>query len=114
MVYHIAIFNEYFFTDWGAMTDKMSIKICMGSSCYSRGNLRVKEIIEDFIRSRGLENRIDFRGDLCCGKCEEGPNVTIGGKEYQQVDEEVIWDILENRFAEIESEQADTQADIDG
>ena len=93
------------------MIDKLSIKICMGSSCYSRGNLRVKEIIEGFIRSRDLESRVDFRGDLCCGKCEEGPNVIIAGREYHHVDEEVIWDILESWFGKTESEKQDSETD---
>ncbi len=76
----------------------IEIRICMGSSCYSRGNLKVKEIIEGFVQSRGLEERVDFRGELCCGRCGEGPNLTLDGQEYSQVDEGVIWDILEEKF----------------
>ncbi len=90
------------------MDKKLCIKICMGSSCYSRGNLRVKEIIEGFIRTRNLEDMIEFRGDLCCGKCGEGPNITIGDEEYHNVDEEVIWDILESRFGKSQSDRLNT------
>lgn len=90
------------------MSERLQIKICMGSSCYSRGNLRVKEIIDSFIRSRGIGDRVDFRGDLCCGKCGEGPNITIGDKEYHQVDEEVIWDILESWFGKSVSDRINT------
>lgn len=90
------------------MDGKLSIKICMGSSCYSRGNQRVKEVVDNFIRTRNLADKIDFRGELCCGKCGEGPNITIGDKEYHNVDEEVIWDILETRFGKSKSDRLNT------
>ena len=85
------------------MAEKISINICMGSSCYSRGNKRVKEVVEEYIKVKGLEDKIDFRGDLCCGMCGEGPNVSVDGIIYHYVDEEVIWDILESKFSKQKS-----------
>lgn len=85
------------------MSNKIAISICMGSSCYSRGNKRVKEVVEEYISANKLEDRIDFRGDLCCGMCGEGPNISVDGVVYHYVDEEVILDILESKFSKRES-----------
>lgn len=94
------------------MDTAIKIKICMGSSCYSRGNMRVKEVVDGFVKARNLEDKIDFRGDLCCGKCGEGPNITIGDKEYHNVDEELVWDILEETFGKKKSERMNTGSGV--
>ncbi len=74
------------------------ISICMGSSCYSRGNENVRRIIEAYLQRNGLEGKVDFRGTLCTGRCGEGPNLLINGKLYQKVEEGVLLDILEKNF----------------
>lgn len=74
------------------------ISICMGSSCYSRGNEKMRQIIESFLKRNRLEGKVDFRGTLCTGRCGEGPNILINGKLYQRVDEGVLLDILEKNF----------------
>lgn len=78
----------------------IEITVCMGSSCYSRGNEGSKTLIEEFISSNNLEDKVDFRGMLCSGKCGVGPNVIIDGKEYNHIEEGVLLDILNRTFEE--------------
>ena len=69
---------------------KLNITVCMGSSCFARGNASNLEFIENYIKENGLEAEIDLAGARCEGKCVSGPNITINGVEYTEVDEEKL------------------------
>ena len=73
------------------------ITICMGSSCFSRGNSRNIEVIQEYLGSRRLPPAVGLTGHLCQGHCKSGPNVTINGKLYHEVDPIVIIGLL-NHF----------------
>ncbi|MDX9899659.1 MAG: (2Fe-2S) ferredoxin domain-containing protein [Spirochaetia bacterium] len=75
-----------------------TISICMGSSCYARGNARNVEIIRRWLAREGLEARIEFSGTLCEGLCRDGPNLRIGEKLYKGVDPAAIEDILQHEL----------------
>lgn len=74
---------------------KLNINVCMGSSCFARGNAANLEFIENYIKENGLEAQIDLSGSRCEGKCITGPNIVINGVEYTEVDEDKIKDILD-------------------
>jgi len=74
-----------------------SITICMGSSCFSRGNNRNIEVIQEYLASKKLPPGVELSGHLCQGHCRSGPNVTINGKMYHEVDPIVIIGLL-NHF----------------
>jgi NADH:ubiquinone oxidoreductase subunit E len=74
-----------------------SITICMGSSCFSRGNSRNIEVVQDFLKTQNLPPAVELNGHLCEGQCKSGPNVTINGKMYHEVDPIVIIGLL-NHF----------------
>jgi NADH:ubiquinone oxidoreductase subunit E len=59
---------------------KKKIVICMGSSCFSRGNDRLLETIETFIAEHGLENQVDLLGSRCENTCAQGPVIKIDGE----------------------------------
>jgi NADH:ubiquinone oxidoreductase subunit E len=73
------------------------ITICMGSSCFSRGNNRNIEVLQDYLGARSLPPTVELAGHLCQGHCKSGPNVTINGKMYHEVDPIVIIGLL-NHF----------------
>lgn len=77
------------------MTKKFDITVCMGSSCFARGNAQNLEFIENYVKANALEASIEISGSRCEGKCAEGPNVIINGVEYNNVDEEKIKSILQ-------------------
>lgn len=74
---------------------KLNISVCMGSSCFARGNASNLEFIENYIKANGLEAEIDLSGSRCEGKCVSGPNMTINGVEYTEVDEDKLKEILD-------------------
>ncbi|HIS36703.1 TPA: (2Fe-2S) ferredoxin domain-containing protein [Candidatus Scatousia excrementigallinarum] len=73
---------------------KLNITVCMGSSCFARGNAQNLEFIENYIKENGLEAEIELSGARCEGKCATGPNVIINGTEYNEVDEDKLKEIL--------------------
>ena len=74
---------------------KLDITVCMGSSCFARGNASNLEFIENYIKENGLEADIDLAGSRCEGKCVTGPNVIINGIEYTEVDEKKLKQTLD-------------------
>ncbi len=59
---------------------KIEITLCMGSSCFARGNNRVLAGLEAMIRRNGWTESVALAGSRCGGRCGEGPNLTIDGE----------------------------------
>ncbi|MDR3233450.1 MAG: NAD(P)H-dependent oxidoreductase subunit E [Planctomycetaceae bacterium] len=75
---------------------KPQIVVCLGSSCFAKGNNRIVELTEQYLCDHGYQNDADVRlsGSLCQEHCSEGPNVMIDNVFYSQVDSGVMLDIL--------------------
>lgn len=82
------------------MANKTIISICLGSSCFSRGNNTNLKIIQDFLAEKNLEDQVEIVGKLCTGNCSKGPNLTIGTTEYSGVDAPEILKILEHHLSD--------------
>jgi NADH:ubiquinone oxidoreductase subunit E len=61
------------------------MQICLGSSCFSRGNKEVVQFIKDFLKKNHLDDRVIFKGSRCMGICSSGPNLNINGKIFKEV-----------------------------
>ncbi len=77
---------------------KHVIRICLGSSCFSRGNGKTLEVIQKYIKEKGFEAETDFKGMLCHGLCDKGPIVSIDDKIYEEVDSNGIIEILNDIY----------------
>lgn len=78
-----------------------NIRICLGSSCYSRGNNVHLEVIRKYIAENHLEANISFSGHLCEELCSNGPVLRIDDKVYRNVNLSSLYRILEEAFAKI-------------
>ncbi|MBE6453419.1 MAG: (2Fe-2S) ferredoxin domain-containing protein [Alphaproteobacteria bacterium] len=74
------------------------IQICMGSSCFARGNNQNLQLISKYLKDNNLEAEIELSGLRCCDLCSKGPNLTIEGVEYNNVDSGTLIDILDKVF----------------
>ncbi len=77
---------------------KLEVRICLGSSCYSRGNEKILDVMQSYLHQHNLNQRVDFRGKLCSCNCNKGPNIRFGDKDYHGVSESNIELILEDVF----------------
>lgn len=75
---------------------KHSIVICMGSSCFARGNKRNLQIIEEYLQKHAIDCALSGRG--CIGKCKSGPNLSIDGENFERVDSESLIDLLDAKL----------------
>lgn len=64
------------------MAEKITVELCMGSSCFARGNSEVLQAIENYMSENDLADRVELVGHLCLGKCKGGPNIKIDGTDY--------------------------------
>ncbi len=70
------------------------IKICMGSSCFARGNADNLEFIENYIKENNLDAEIELYGARCENICDKGPNIIINGINYNNITPDKIVELL--------------------
>lgn len=80
------------------MRDKVVIQICMGSSCFSRGNNKTLKVIQHYLKEHGLEGDVVLKGNHCFSDCSKGPVVKINDLLHENVSTDNILEILENTF----------------
>ena len=77
---------------------KIDIQICLGSSCFSRGNRNLVKVVENYLNENNLRHLVFFHGAHCFGRCEKGPLIKLNGNEYLELSEEKIISILDGIF----------------
>lgn len=82
----------------GSNMEKRRISICLGSSCFARGNNANTAVIKQFLQDHGLEAEVTFRGQLCENMCERGPVIRIDDHLYEEVNLSLLHKILEEEF----------------
>ncbi len=80
---------------------KVVITICLGSSCYRRGNQTILEVIKNYLAEHALGDVVEFKGQLCTGKCTEGPNLSIDDTNYSGLDINSIGKVLDKHFNKV-------------
>ena len=63
----------------------IEIVVCLGSSCFARGNSENLAIINSHVQSQSLDASVRITGKLCQDECMQGPNLSIGGQIYHGV-----------------------------
>lgn len=80
----------------------MTVQICMGSSCFSRGNGENLRVLKQHLEKHHLGLLVRPIGHLCEGKCSEGPNIMIDGRMFHRVTPEMLRTLLEDRLGTAE------------
>jgi len=73
---------------------KPRIKICMGSSCFRRGNRKNLEFIETYLEQHGCTADVELVGSRCEEECRKGPNLQINGQMFHEVNQEKLTELL--------------------
>ncbi|MFW5786402.1 MAG: (2Fe-2S) ferredoxin domain-containing protein [bacterium] len=82
-----------------------SVRICMGSSCFARGNNEVLSAITAFLEEAELADRVDLRGHLCADRCSHGPIVTIDGQVHEGLEAHAVIDLIRRACSRTETEE---------
>lgn len=83
----------------------VKITICMGSSCFARGNEENLRVLEKFLASRKLDAEVELSGRCCVGMCAEGPNIIIDGESYHRIEKETLIDLLNEKFGVVDRQK---------
>ena len=80
------------------MQQKDEIILCMGSSCFARGNKKMHALINDYLIQNSLRENVEFMGHHCLGNCSDGPNLKINSKVYGNINQDNIIEILDEEL----------------
>ncbi len=80
------------------MGENATITICLGSSCFSKGNKEVLEIVKKYLADNHLTDSVFFRGELCSSNCENGPVLKINSHTHYHVKPDEVYQILAKAF----------------
>jgi NADH:ubiquinone oxidoreductase subunit E len=83
------------------MSQEVEMHICLGSSCFSRGNKEVVMYIRDYLRKHHLEDKVIFKGARCMGNCSNGPNLKIKERIEEDVTLATIEAFLERELTQL-------------
>jgi NADH:ubiquinone oxidoreductase subunit E len=81
------------------MAVRIEMQICLGSSCFSRGNKEVVNFIREYLRKNHLDDKVIFKGARCMGLCSNGPNLNINGVTIEGVTISRIESIIEKELS---------------
>jgi len=82
----------------GEQTSNLRIAVCMGSSCFSRGNNgRAIEMLRHCVESAGFQPEII--GHLCENQCTQGPHITIEDTLYSNVQPACFPELLKHHLS---------------
>ena len=82
------------------MKEKPDILICLGSSCFARGNEKNLRVIENFLEQRNLKDEVDIKlgCSLCRNLCNQGPILVVNDRTYTNVDAGMTLAIMKDLF----------------
>ncbi|NLE77089.1 MAG: (2Fe-2S) ferredoxin domain-containing protein [Chloroflexi bacterium] len=64
----------------------VTVIVCLGSSCYTRGSEQLAEALEALVVREGVQEQVDLRGALCMEHCSMGVSVQVDDRVYRQVE----------------------------
>ena len=73
----------------------VEIVVCLGSSCFARGNSENLAIINQYVQSHKLDVSVQLAGKLCQDQCKQGPNLIIDGEVHHNVTSAGLREVLQ-------------------
>jgi NADH:ubiquinone oxidoreductase subunit E len=73
----------------------IEIVVCLGSSCFARGNSEILAVLQQYVQDTGPRAAVRLAGCLCQDQCKQGPNLTIGGDSHHGITTEKLRELLE-------------------
>jgi len=70
------------------------VVVCLGSSCFARGNAQNLAAIEAYLLNHSIQNSIRVTGCLCQDECKRGPNLIMRGEHLHEMNPSTLREIL--------------------
>lgn len=85
------------------MNGKVEITLCMGSSCFARGNNRLLAELEAMIKRNDWGGLVVLAGSRCANRCGDGPNLMVDGETHRGLDASAIEEIVGEKLGRIKA-----------
>ena len=63
----------------------IEIVVCLGSSCFARGNSEILAVLQQYVQSKGPNSSVRLSGCLCQDQCKQGPNLKVGSEFHHNI-----------------------------
>jgi NADH:ubiquinone oxidoreductase subunit E len=63
----------------------IEIVVCLGSSCFARGNSEILAALQHYEQGKGSKAQVHLSGCLCQDQCKQGPNLKIGSEFHHNI-----------------------------
>jgi len=63
----------------------VEIVVCLGSSCFARGNSEILAVLQQYVQGKGLKTPVCLSGCLCQDQCKQGPNLKVGDEFHHNI-----------------------------
>lgn len=73
----------------------LTIKICMGSACFQRGNKKNLDLIETYLRENDFTATVELVGSRCEKHCYKGPNLIINEQIFHGINPQMLTELLQ-------------------
>jgi NADH-quinone oxidoreductase subunit G len=73
----------------------VSVKVCVGTGCYTKGSYDVMHKIMQSAEERGFADRIELKATFCFENCGNGPSVMVDGELHSHVTTETVEKIMD-------------------
>jgi NADH:ubiquinone oxidoreductase subunit E len=70
------------------------VVVCLGSSCFARGNSQNLAVVEEYLLDHGMQNSVRVTGCLCQDECKRGPNLVVRGEHLHEMNPAKLREIL--------------------
>ncbi len=60
----------------------MKVTICIGSSCHLKGSRQIIERLQELVKEKHYEDKVELAGAFCMKNCVNGVCVTVDGKLF--------------------------------
>jgi NADH:ubiquinone oxidoreductase subunit E len=70
------------------------IIVCLGSSCFARGNAQNLAVVEEYLVNHRMQNSVRVTGCLCQDECKRGPNLIVRGERLHEMDPTRLREVL--------------------
>jgi len=65
--------------------ETFEVIVCLGSSCFARGNSHNLDAIEAYLLDHRLQDSVRLKGCLCQDQCKRGPNLVVRGEHLHDM-----------------------------
>jgi NADH-quinone oxidoreductase subunit G len=81
--------------------NKLSVTVCVGTSCFVRGSQTLMRSLIDYVEGEGLAGIVGIEATFCFENCDSGPTVQVGGSVLHRCTLEMAKTAIQNELAAV-------------